>query len=74
LLVRASAGAGDDTPYREIYRDEDLGWRAVAQQLELVNVRGGHASMLQEQFVDSLAYEIAKRVRLAAEPLPELVA
>jgi FkbH-like protein len=74
LLVRASVGVGDDTPYREIYRDEDLGWRAVAQQLELVNVRGGHASMLQEQFVDSLAYEIAKRVRLAAEPLPELVA
>ena len=74
LLVRASAGVGDDTPYREIYRDEDLGWRAVAQQLELVNVRGGHASMLQEQFVDSLACEIAKRIRLAAEPLPELVA
>jgi FkbH-like protein len=73
LLVRASVGVGTDTPYREIYTDEDFGWRAVAQQLELVNVRGGHASMLQEQFVDSLAHEIAKRVRLAAEPLPELV-
>ena len=59
--------------HREIYRDDDLGWRTVARQLESVNVRGGHASMLQEQFVDSLAYELATRVRLAAQPLPELV-
>jgi len=55
LLVRASVGENADTPYREIYRDEDFGWRRVAERLEIVDVVGGHASMLQERFVDSIA-------------------
>ena len=55
LLVRASQGEDADTPYKDIYRDEDFGWRQVAGQLTLADVAGGHASMLQETHVDSLA-------------------
>jgi FkbH-like protein len=55
LLVRASQGEDADTPYKDIYQDDDFGWRQVAGQLTLANVAGGHASMLQEAHVDSLA-------------------
>ncbi|MBV8137184.1 MAG: polyketide synthase dehydratase domain-containing protein, partial [Deltaproteobacteria bacterium] len=56
VLVRAQNGeGGDDTPYGEIYADETLGWRAVANNLTCVDVEGGHSTMLQERFVDSLA-------------------
>jgi thioesterase domain-containing protein len=69
LLVRASAGGGLDTPYRDLYCDEDLGWRNVAGQLELLDVTGGHSSMLQEDTIDSLAAELLMRF-----PAPEPVA
>ncbi len=55
LLVRASQGEDADIPYRNIYRDEDFGWRQVAAKLAVADVAGGHASMLQEAHVDSLA-------------------
>jgi riboflavin biosynthesis pyrimidine reductase len=32
-----------------------LGWRGVAENLTCVDVDGGHSTMLQERFVDSLA-------------------
>ena len=54
LLVRASQGDEADTPYRDIYSDDDLGWRQVAGKLALADVAGGHASMLQDTHVDSL--------------------
>ena len=55
VLVRARAGEAADTPYREIYVDGVLGWSAVARRLTVVDVEGGHSSMLQEPFVASLA-------------------
>ena len=55
LLVRASKGEDADTPCKDIYQDDDFGWRQVAGQLTLANVAGGHSSMLQETHVDSLA-------------------
>ncbi len=61
LLVRASAGEGTDTPYRDRYRDEDFGWGKVAGQLELVDVSGGHSSMLQEEAIESLATAMLER-------------
>jgi FkbH-like protein len=70
LLVRASEGDGADTPYRSLYRDEDLGWRNVAGRLELVDVNGGHSSMLQEQAIDSLASVMLARFALASEAAP----
>jgi thioesterase domain-containing protein len=58
LLVRATRGEGSDTPYRDMYQDAHFGWGAVAGRLEVVDVPGGHSSMLQEQAVDSLAAAI----------------
>ncbi|MDP1525822.1 MAG: HAD-IIIC family phosphatase [Rhodocyclaceae bacterium] len=58
LLVRATVGDGDggDTPYATVFVDSDLGWgRVVAANPRLIDVDGGHASMLQEPYVASLA-------------------
>jgi FkbH-like protein len=56
LLARATTGDGSDTPYATVYVDPDLGWgRAVAVHPRLIDVAGGHASMLQEPYVASLA-------------------
>jgi len=54
LLLRASQGEDADTPYKAIYRDDDFGWAQVAGKLTLADVAGGHASMLQDQHVDSM--------------------
>jgi acyl-CoA synthetase (AMP-forming)/AMP-acid ligase II/thioesterase domain-containing protein len=53
-LVRARTGEGTDTPYRDIYADDTFGWGELAHNLKLIDVDGGHSSMLQEQFVESL--------------------
>ena len=55
VLVRAKAGEGADTPYRDIYSDDGLGWRSIAVGLRTADVEGGHFSMLQEPFVESLS-------------------
>jgi len=58
VLVRARvevAGVADDTPYIDIYSDEALGWRALTAKLDVIDVHGGHSSMLREPFVQSLA-------------------
>lgn len=44
-----------DTPFCAIYADGTLGWAAVTQDLAIVDVDGGHATMLQEPFVEALA-------------------
>ncbi len=71
VLVRATTGEGIDRPYREIYADETLGWKAVAQDLSIIDVDGGHATMFQEQFVDSLAAALMPYVLPKAEPIRE---
>ena len=65
LLFRATVGDGGDTPYQDIYADEDLGWKSVAGELAVVDVAGGHASMLQEPFVQSLG-ELLRSKAVAA--------
>jgi FkbH-like protein len=67
LLVRASRGDGMDTPYREVYQEEDFGWRRVAPRLDVVDVTGGHSSMLQERAVPSLAAALVRH--MAASPV-----
>jgi len=42
-------------PYSMIYMDETLGWSAVTENLTIVDVDGGHESMLREPYVASLA-------------------
>ena len=63
VLARAHSGEGLDTPYSNIYADETLGWDAVAKDLTVIDVDGGHSSMLQETFVDSLAKALMPYVR-----------
>ena len=55
VLVRAQRGTGNDRPFRDIYADETFGWDAIANPLSVVDVQGGHSSMFQEPFVESLA-------------------
>jgi thioesterase domain-containing protein len=64
VLVRARRGKASDTdtPYRKIFADETMGWGAIAQGLIVVDVEGGHWSMLQEPFVQSLAAVLMPRV------------
>lgn len=64
VLLRARAGLDgtNDTPARLIYMDEALGWRAVVPELEILDVEGGHASMLREPHVAGLAALLADRL------------
>jgi thioesterase domain-containing protein len=61
VLARARAGVVpdipdvDDTAYREVYADDTFGWRELIDKLVVIDVDGGHSSMLQEPFVRSLA-------------------
>lgn len=55
VLVRALTGEAGDVPYREVFADETFGWSGIVKDLAVADVEGGHASMLQEKFVDSLA-------------------
>jgi len=67
VLLRASAGTGNDMPYREVFADPTLGWADVARDLVVVDVEGGHASMLQEPQAASLAGAILPYV--AGQPM-----
>jgi thioesterase domain-containing protein len=58
VLVRARTGEGDDTPNRNVYTDETFGWSSIARELTLIDVEGGHSTMLEERFVNSLAEAI----------------
>ena len=69
--MRARTGEGEDTPYREIYADPTFGWGAVAQELAVVDVDGGHITMLQENFVDSLAEALMPYLQEEAGPIQE---
>jgi FkbH-like protein len=70
VLARARLGDGSDTPYRHIYEDETLGWGSLAHNLTVIDVDGGHSSMLQERFVDSLAKALTPYVSpTKAEPI-----
>jgi thioesterase domain-containing protein/acyl carrier protein len=74
LLVRATSGEGADTPYTKLYVDDTLGWAAVAKNLAIADVDGGHESMLQESFVGSLASALTPYVeKKSARPRPRVV-
>jgi FkbH-like protein len=62
VLVRARAGEADDTPYVEIYADDTFGWGEAAGGLTVIDVNGGHSSMLQEPFADALAAALMPHV------------
>jgi thioesterase domain-containing protein len=61
VLARARAAVVHATPYvddtasLEIYAEDTFGWRELTDKLIVVDVDGGHSSMLHEPFVHSLA-------------------
>ncbi len=56
ILFRATAGIGPDEPYIERYDDPLLGWgRRSTRGVRAIDVPGGHAGMLQEPYVETLA-------------------
>ncbi len=69
VLVRARIGEASDTPYREIYAEETFGWGAVSRDLIVVDVDGGHSSMLQEPFVESLVATLMPHMGYKIEPI-----
>jgi FkbH-like protein len=69
VLARAQTGEADDIPYRNIYADETFGWDAVALDLAVVDVDGGHSTMLQEHYVDSLAEALMPYLQQKAPPV-----
>ena len=69
VLIRATRGEGGDTPFAEIYSDPALGWATIAPSLALVDVNGGHFTMLQEPAVEHLASVLC--AVLVPEPDPQ---
>jgi thioesterase domain-containing protein len=70
VLVRAQRGTGNDTTCRHIYADETFGWAAIANRLTVVDVQGGHSSMFQDRFVDSLAEALLPYLQPKATLIP----
>ena len=63
----------DDTPARERYGDEHLGWHLRSTGgLDVVDVGGGHLSMLGEPHVAALAERLLARIHeiYRTEPNP----
>jgi thioesterase domain-containing protein len=69
VLLRGLEGEGNDTPYQEIYTERTFGWGTVASNLKVVDVSGGHSSMLQDGFVDALAKAIMPFVQRKSDAL-----
>lgn len=74
LLLRATARDPqldgtpvDDTPYRQLFIDPLLGWSQRARGLEVIDLPGGHSSMLQEPHVTALARVIQAHMDGAVE-------
>lgn len=69
VLYKATQGNGaaDDHPFSEQFGDHAMGWgRRVANHIEVVDVPGGHSSVLQKPHVDTLA-------RLIQDALDEML-
>jgi thioesterase domain-containing protein len=80
LLVRADSNKLNDvadTPYREIYSDDKLGWSSICPKIEVIDVAGGHSSILQEPFVESLGSALTAILNhdsaAASESVPSVV-
>ena len=74
LLARALSGEDDDTPARDMFSDDTFGWKSICPEIVVVDVQGGHSSMLQEPFVESIAAELRRKLKHDAEPLRAAVA
>ncbi len=72
ILVKATEaqpGVHADELMRQLYLEELLGWEGhVPEGIKVLNVAGGHSTMLREPFVDDLAEKLAA-VLQSEEPL-----
>lgn len=76
-LVRATAvsdsargdaeASMDDTPYVDVYEDPTFGWESVAEDLIVMDVKGGHSSMLRQPYVESMAAALGPLLAGAAD-------
>jgi GT2 family glycosyltransferase/thioesterase domain-containing protein len=56
VLFRATEGAGDDMPVRELFEDPCFGWRELlGGSVRVIDSPGGHSTMLQQGRVDAIA-------------------
>ncbi len=62
VLLRATEGSGNDIPFVQVFKDPTLGWASIVSDLVVIDVDGGHASMLQEPQAASLAKAILPHV------------
>jgi hypothetical protein len=73
LLVKATATGEGDEGVRDQFDDPLLGWgRLVEGNLQAVDTRGGHSSMLQEPWVEEVVELLAKSLAPpASQPAPQ---
>ena len=73
LLLRATSGVGDDEAYVERYVDPMMGWGPrTASGVQVVDVPGGHSSMLQEPNAQALSEIIQSYInRATGRSVPE---
>ncbi|MEO1591323.1 MAG: amino acid adenylation domain-containing protein [Cyanobacteria bacterium J06632_22] len=64
LLVKATAGSDVDQPYHEIYEDRLFGWQPrVTRSVQMVQVPGGHSTMLSADNVDNVVAALEAAVQ-----------
>ena len=70
VLVRALRRSFilSDTPYREIYADETLGWGKVGHGLVVIDTDGGHSTLLEDPFVGQLAAALSPYINRKSAP------
>jgi amino acid adenylation domain-containing protein len=63
LLFRATQGTGVDAPFIDFFTDHAFGWAARASRgVRVIDVPGGHNSMLQEPNVGVLALRLQEAI------------
>jgi amino acid adenylation domain-containing protein len=63
VLFRATSGIGLDAPFIEFFADPAFGWgRRGSRGVRVVDVPGGHTSMLQEPHVSLLAKRLQEAI------------
>ncbi|MCB9652080.1 MAG: HAD-IIIC family phosphatase [Deltaproteobacteria bacterium] len=61
VLFKATTGEGHDLPHRAKFEAEDLGWGQWCEGgVEIIDVPGGHSSMLQDERAEVMAARIGQ--------------
>jgi amino acid adenylation domain-containing protein len=59
VLFRATEGQGADLPIRDVVDDPFFGWRELlGDDIEVIDVEGGHSTVLQEGRVETIAHRL----------------